>query len=143
MGDFHQADYIKMIKYLNEIKVICEREAKKNKEACGFWINEEKNAQKIIECENIAQFKEFSFRIDSRKFLECLEKKPVLIYHSHLHGSRFASMEDMRQSNALLIPYLIYSIKEKNFFMHIPDDIDLNENLIKINDAIMCNLVEV
>ena len=97
---------------LQEVKEICR--SNPNQESCGI-IFKENNQLLLLECENLSQNINNSFLIDPVFFIEYNVK---YVFHSHCFGSSNPSECDMRCSNELCIPFLIYSLRDDNFYLY-------------------------
>ena len=87
---------------------------KPEEESCGIIL---KNKNNLIfkPCENLAVDKKMAFYIDP--FI-MINESPLYIFHSHPISSSKPSVLDMKISDELCIPFLIYSIKDKDFFLY-------------------------
>ena len=97
---------------LEQIIKYCRRNTKH--ESCGI-ICEINEKLKFIECKNTHPFPEYNFCINPRILLEYDVK---YIVHSHPIGSSRASENDKNNSNELCIPYLIYSLRDDDFYLY-------------------------
>jgi proteasome lid subunit RPN8/RPN11 len=89
---------------------------------CGLIVLDRFGEVDVQPCENINTNKSDNFIIDARIFLQAIKDKNVLaIYHSHPNDFASPSKWDLLQSEELCIPFVIYSLKNKEFFVHIPD----------------------
>jgi proteasome lid subunit RPN8/RPN11 len=86
------------------------KECLKNKEqeCCGFIKD-----MRVIKCENISPSKVNNFLINP---LEIIEVDPDCIYHSHINCSANPSFMDIRSQKEVDIPFLIYSLKNDDFY---------------------------
>lgn len=97
---------------LEEIKTICK--SKPCQESCGI-IFKENNRLSLLECSNLSQDVSSSFLIDPVFFIEY---NVEYVFHSHCIGSASPSACDMKCSNELCIPFLIYSLRDDNFYLY-------------------------
>lgn len=68
-------------------------------EVCGYMVlDQERRVQQIVRGENVATFTEALYVMDSASLLDAtlayLEDHPIVIYHSHPHGSPYPSSID-------------------------------------------------
>lgn len=84
-------------------------------ESCGLFCNF-KGKVKFISCENLSSAPAVSFSIDVREIINFDVK---YIFHSHINGySEYPSSFDIKYSNELCIPFIIYSISRDSFFVY-------------------------
>jgi len=83
-----------------------------DEEVCGIIYN--KN-QEVMECQNISNNKSNSFCIDPCIFIEY---DVSVVFHSHIMGSSSPSCWDMNSSRKINLPYLIYSLRDKDFYLY-------------------------
>lgn len=83
-----------------------------DEEICGIIYDGCKN---FIQCKNISNNKSNSFCIDPYVFIEY---DVNIVFHSHVIGSSSPSCWDMDSSNKINIPYLIYSLRDKDFYLY-------------------------
>ena len=101
---------------------------KPREEVCGLIVLDQFGEISVEHCENINQNKSNGFVIDAKKFLQYKKNKNILaIYHSHPDDSADPSRLDLLQSEELCLPFVIYSAKNKDFFIHIPDSCPIKE----------------
>lgn len=92
------------------------------KEVCGFVILSDDLIPYTEESINENPKPEDSFSISPAKFLNNKLSKNILgIYHSHTKHSEFPSEHDKIASEATGVPYLIYSLVTKKFFLYYPE----------------------
>lgn len=97
---------------LDEIKKYCQKF--KKQESCGIiYLND--SALSFLPCKNISKSPEFYFSIDP---LILIDYDVKYIVHSHAVGSAKPSENDINSSNELCIPYLIYSLRDNDFFLY-------------------------
>jgi len=147
LEDFHLADFFKLnknkyYKPLNDIKEISLRN--KEVEICGFLIQIQKNKDIVaVECENITLDKKLNFEISPADFINASKKgKVIAVFHSHPFSNCSPSKIDQSLCNETIIPFLIFSIKEKKFSLTYPREYYTKNNLLdKLEQYIkMCNL---
>jgi proteasome lid subunit RPN8/RPN11 len=83
-------------------------------ESCGIIIKEN-NLLKFIECDNNSINPSSSFVIDSNIIIDY---DVEYIFHSHIICSANPSIKDIDISNELCIPFLIYSLKDDDFYLY-------------------------
>ena len=97
---------------LDEIKEYCRQFTKK--ESCGvIYLND--SHLSFLPCENISQSPDYYFSIDP---VILIDYDVQYIVHSHVIGSSQPSESDISNSNELCIPYLIYSLRDNDFFLY-------------------------
>jgi proteasome lid subunit RPN8/RPN11 len=94
-------------------------------EVCGFVILNDFGEVEIEPCENIHPDKTNGFKIQTKVFLDSLKKDVLAIYHSHPFDSSDPSSHDLVQSQELCTPFVIYSVKYDNFYIHIPKSVPI------------------
>jgi proteasome lid subunit RPN8/RPN11 len=118
--------------FYNEIK----RAALKNKqeEVCGLIIKNSLEELLVLECENIFEKKQEGFVISPEVFLNILNKncEIIAIYHSHPNSGCAPSKTDIAQSEALCLPFIIYSLKNDDFYINIPQSYQAKDFLSRI-----------
>ena len=90
--------------------------SKKNptQESCGIIVKEN-NLLKFIACDNKSINPSCFFVIDSNIIIDY---DVEYIFHSHTIGSANPSIKDIRVSDELCIPFLIYSLKDDDFYLY-------------------------
>lgn len=83
-----------------------------DEEVCGIICNKFKD---FMQCQNISNNKCNSFCIDPYVFIEY---DVDVVFHSHITGSSYPSCWDMESSAKINIPYLIYSLRDKDFYLY-------------------------
>jgi len=92
---------------------------KPNQESCGLIYNVD-NQDKVYFCKNISSNHKKNFLIDPEDYRFCSIKGEVLCcYHSHINNRGF-SYEDIYNSLKSEIPYLLYNLKQDEFFFFDP-----------------------
>lgn len=97
---------------LDEIKKYCKK--KVNQESCGV-IHLRDGELIFKECKNISLDPVNYFYIDP---IILIDYDVQYIVHSHIIGSSKPSENDINGSNELCIPYLIYSLKDDDFYLY-------------------------
>ena len=104
-----------------EQDIIDHAESNPREEVCGFILLENDLSVRTEPTANESPVKERAFSISPLKFLNYKLNKTILgIYHSHPVTSETPSKKDKALSEEMGIPYLIYSIKSKKFFLYYP-----------------------
>lgn len=102
--------------------IISHAEKNPEEEVCGFVIL---NPDLTVSSEpaiNENRDKEDCFEISASKFIDYkLNKKILGIYHSHPRSDENPSNRDKKVSEEMGIPYLIYSLQTKKFFLYYPE----------------------
>lgn len=88
--------------------------SKSDQEICGI-VTTLNNNQEFIELKNLAEDKKNFFYIDPFVFLS---HDVDFIVHSHCLGTAQPSSCDMRSSDCIDVPYLIYSTVYDNFCLY-------------------------
>jgi proteasome lid subunit RPN8/RPN11 len=101
------------------IKTHAEHETKN--ECCGLiGLNAFQELQ-VIPCENTHFDKENFFEISPKSYVEKSKGLQVCsIYHSHIISSSNPSEYDKISSENWCLPFYIYSLKDKSFYLHFP-----------------------
>ena len=94
-------------------EIITFSEKNRSQESCGI-IYEKLSKIYFKGCENISDSPKLMFAIDPAIFLEYDVK---YIFHSHPLTSEFPSSWDIKNCKIIQIPYIIYSLKTKKFFL--------------------------
>ena len=97
---------------LEEIKSYCRKNS--NIECCGVIYCENKQLL-FLECANISKNPDHNFSIDPEILIDYNVKYVV---HSHTLGSAKPSINDVRNSDESCIPYLIYSLRDDDFYLY-------------------------
>lgn len=66
-------------------------------------------------CDNLSSYKEKYFLINPRILIEYDVR---LIYHSHVESSSKPSLCDIKNYENILIPFLIYSLRDDDFYIY-------------------------
>lgn len=105
--------------YKKDIQKIAE--GSPGRESCGLIVLD--NYQlKVLEMPNTHYNKKKYFKISLGDFLEAQSTYQILaIFHSHVSVSEKPSQFDIKSCEELCLPFLIYSLKSKKFFLHFPD----------------------
>lgn len=97
---------------LNKIKIYCKQNS--NVESCGVIVSLE-GQDVFVECENLSKKPAGNFYINPRILIDYDVK---YIVHSHTNCSSRPSENDIVQCNEICIPYLIYSLRDDDFFLY-------------------------
>lgn len=104
----------------SEIESICEKN--KDLESCGF-ITFEKNNFVISECKNVSKDSLNNFEISFNDHIKFLKRNIIAIFHSHVVSEDLFSDNDKKHSEETMVPYLLYSLKNKRHNIYIPKNI--------------------
>jgi proteasome lid subunit RPN8/RPN11 len=108
-------------------RIVTHSEICPDSEVCGFLIKRADGEIECIESDNTALNPKTGFKIDRQLFDKEGESGQVLaLYHSHWadwHSAEL-SVEDIRQSKKLGIPYLLYHPIEKIWDYYDPNSLD-------------------
>jgi proteasome lid subunit RPN8/RPN11 len=55
----------------------------------------------------------------------------VAVFHSHINSGCEPSEFDLANSKNCALPFLVYSIPENKFHLHVPENSEVNENLLE------------
>jgi proteasome lid subunit RPN8/RPN11 len=97
---------------LEQIKNYCRKNP--DIECCGVVYCENEQLS-FLECENISDNPTYNFVIDP---VILIDYDVEYIVHSHPVGSSRPSTNDIRNSDESCIPYLIYSIRDNDFYLY-------------------------
>jgi proteasome lid subunit RPN8/RPN11 len=97
---------------LDQIREISKQ--KNDQEVCGV-IFEGEGATHVIECENLSQNKKTSFILNPKVLIDY---DVVCVFHSHCIGSCDPSPYDKKCCEELCIPFIIYSIRDNDFYLY-------------------------
>lgn len=87
---------------------------KPEEETCGVIVDTLGDLS-FMPCDNLSNNKKVHFLIDPKILID---NSVIFIYHSHVNHSSKPSVPDIRASNALGIPYLIYSLRDSDFYLY-------------------------
>lgn len=97
---------------LDQIKKHCKQNPKQ--ESCGIIYSEEGKIS-FKACENISSNPTHYFCIDA---VILIDYDVQYVVHSHTIGSSRPSENDKNNSDELCIPYLIYSLRDDDFYLY-------------------------
>lgn len=83
-------------------------------ESCGLVV-EEGDCLRFVACKNLSRRRDMHFLINPEILIE---NNVFCIYHSHVNHSPSPSKLDIKSSNDLCIPYLIYSLRDDDFYFY-------------------------
>ena len=91
-------------------------------EVCGLILKNSLEEVSVLACENIHEDKKEAFVISPEIFLNILNKgyQILAVYHSHVNYTAQPSQADLRQSESLCLPFVVYSVRYDDFYVHIP-----------------------
>lgn len=102
-----------------KIEFECEKDV--SEERCGFVIHKDGELD-LIMSENRAEDKKNQFYIPAKEFLYVKNKNDIVaIYHSHNDGTERPSEFDIKSSDIICYPFLIYCTKNNKFWIHEPE----------------------
>lgn len=105
-----------------EAEIIAHAESCPEIEVCGFIFMNSDLTVSIERAKNESKTPEDSFLISPSKFIDRnLNKKIIGLYHSHPKSSENPSTQDISMSEEMGVPYLIYSLISKNFYLYYPE----------------------
>lgn len=111
-----------------EKSVISHSESKPNEEVCGLILKHPSGEVLIEKVQNTHSDKENGFYMPQSLLIKHLISKTILgIYHSHPKSSEKPSVIDVKMSEEICLPYLIYSLKTKKFFLYFPESYEPDE----------------
>ena len=103
----------------NLIKEICQKN--KRIESCGV-ILKHKSGDRVIECENASTNPEKNFEIKLSDQVNLIKNGKILaVFHSHIDQDEKFLDTDIKHSEELIAPYIVYSLKTKKFNTYIPN----------------------
>ena len=88
-------------------------EENSHQECCGLIVNKDGNLN-FIACDNINPYPKHMFTIDPVFFIDNDVK---YVFHSHIAVDEKPSIWDIKNCKIVDIPYIIYSLKTKKFFL--------------------------
>jgi len=99
-----------------------------HEEVCGLILKNSLEEVFVLPCENIYKDKANGFIISPEAFLSALNEYEILaVYHSHVDVLPNPSDYDLRQSESLCLPFVIYSVKYDDFYIHIPESFPVKD----------------
>lgn len=91
-------------------------------EVCGFVVLNKDLSISIHQQKNQSSTPEECFEISPQKWIDfSLKNKILAVYHSHPKSKEKPSCQDIKMSEEMGVPYLIYSLITKNFFLYYPE----------------------
>lgn len=99
-------------KILEQIKKYCRKNP--NIECCGIIYCENEQLF-FLECKNINNNQTHNFTIEAKILIDY---DVQYVVHSHTLGSAKPSVNDVRNSDESCIPYLIYSLRDDDFYLY-------------------------
>ncbi|MAH45582.1 hypothetical protein CMI37_07120 [Candidatus Pacearchaeota archaeon] len=108
------------------IKAHAEHESEN--ECCGLIALNTFQELQVIPCENTHFDKENFFEISPKSYLEKSRNLQVCsIYHSHIISSSTPSKYDKISSENWCLPFYIYGLQDKSFYLHFPKNYKIPE----------------
>jgi|TARA_R110002167_G_scaffold195467_1_gene398204 proteasome lid subunit RPN8/RPN11 len=109
------------------IEEICFKNIKK--ESCGFLMMYKEKIQ-VIECDNVSLNPENSFEINYKDLIKySISPRVVGVFHSHINTDEKFSKKDIKNSEELMLPFWVYSIKTKKHNVYIPENLTNKKNV--------------
>lgn len=109
-------------------EIIAHAESNPLEEVCGILIENQIKEIELIKMENYSDDKGNNFSIPPSAFIKSKIKNKIIgVYHSHTKTSCLPSKNDKQCSNECGLPYLIYSIRDKDFFLYFPESYKSDE----------------
>ena len=101
---------------LNFLKLIARLSLADTREICGVG-----NGSSLFFLKNIAEDAENTFLIDPNDYFKIFNKYNIeFCFHSHPVGPAALSVPDRELCRNSLVPFLIFSVCDKNFAFHDP-----------------------
>jgi proteasome lid subunit RPN8/RPN11 len=105
-----------------EREVIVHAESNPEEEVCGFILLHKDLTVSVEPAINEHSAPRDCFTISPKSFIKhSIDKTIVGIYHSHPRSNEKPSPPDIAMSEEMGIPYLIYSVITKKFFLYYPE----------------------
>jgi len=103
-------------------------------EVCGFLGFDEDDKQFVAQIEkNQASDPKSFFLIDPISFLKFKESYSIVaVFHSHVSGDENPSEFDIKMSEACCLPFMIFSINSKKFYIYEPKNKDYDVNILEM-----------
>tara|TARA_R110000772_G_C13044110_1_gene413315 strand:+ start:32 stop:475 length:444 start_codon:yes stop_codon:yes gene_type:complete len=106
-------------------------ESKVSQEVCGL-LGKKKDYYVIQECINISETPRDQFVLDPIQYvLFKNEYEPIALFHSHIVGDESPSDYDILMSENSCLPFMIYALNTKAFYIHVPKNLDVDIELVK------------
>lgn len=103
-------------------KIIEHAENNPSVEVCGFVTFKKDLTISVDQQKNQSSTPEDCFEISPQKWINHqINEKVLAIYHSHPKSTETPSGQDIRMSEEMGVPYLIYSLITKKFFLYYPE----------------------
>lgn len=125
MEDFLGLISLDMYNFIQKL-IKAHAEYEKENECCGLiGLNNLKEIQ-VVPCENTHITREKNFEISPKSFVEKSKGLEILsIYHSHTISGPQPSEFDKLSARNWQLPFYIYSIKTKEFYLHFPENYEI------------------
>ena len=113
-----------------------------NQEVCGLFVFCKFDGAKIVTLNNIHKDPENFFKIDPKDFIRLHKSFKILaIYHSHTDVSSNPSVYDKKMSKSLALPFYIYSLRDDDFYLHIPETYQPElKGRVYVEDVLNCGI---
>lgn len=122
-------------KFISKIKDFICNSCFKNmsQEVCGFIGYDEKEKKYVAQIEkNEAIDPKTFFMINPINYLNFKNNYSILgIFHSHITGDENPSEFDIKMSESCCLPFFIFSLNTKKFFIYEPQNKDYDVNIFE------------
>ena len=116
MEDFRQLKHTDIPVKLNFLKLISRLSLADTREICGLG-----NGNSLFFLKNIAQDVKNTFVIDPNDYFKIFNQYNIeFCFHSHPVGPAVLSVPDRELCGNSLVPFLVFSVHDKNFAFHDP-----------------------
>ena len=107
-------------------------------ETCGFVLLNNYNQIEVTNELNIHSDPSQNFLINKNKYIQY--KNIIAIWHSHVDQDEEPSSGDILYANELALPFCIFSLKTKGFYLYMPQNYKNNlfKNRIYVNGIFNC-----
>jgi len=85
-----------------------------NQESCGIIFNNDSGLY-FKPCDNLSERRDVYFAINPKILIDY---NVLYVYHSHVNSSAKPSKLDKKMCDELCIPYLIYSLRDDDFYIY-------------------------
>ncbi len=102
-----------------------------NTECCGFLgFKEDQFIAQMAE--NRSPEPQSFFCVDPVDYLKfCHDYTMIAIFHSHINTNAVFSESDKFASEAICLPYLMYSVQENKFSLYIPENHEIDVSILE------------
>tara|TARA_R110002020_G_scaffold133235_4_gene297339 strand:- start:7991 stop:8704 length:714 start_codon:yes stop_codon:yes gene_type:complete len=110
-----------------DAEIIKHAESNPDEEVCGFVLLNKDLTISVERAVNEHLEPRDCFTISPSKFLKySIQKNIIGIYHSHPRSNEEPSKPDIAMSEEMGVPYLIYSLITKKFYLYYPESYNTN-----------------